>query len=183
VAAPSLERASAKLGTVNEDIARAHAQAHAEEVLRQNNLIYGGLIAIGAVMVQPFLLAAALDLPARICVVAFAVAIPLLAALALLNRQEGFRPRALAIAPDGARAYALAVPGHRLMELDLLGSAERRLADVPGAAQALAVAGPHLYVPDPYGGAVLVLDRRSGAPVARARVGRRPAGVLAVGPA
>ena len=92
----------------------------------------------------------------------------------------GFRPRALAVAPDGARAYALAATGHRLMELDLLGGAERRLADVPGGAQALAVAGPHLYVPDPSGGAVLVFDRRSGDLIARVPVGRRPAGVLAV---
>ena len=87
------------------------------------------------------------------------------------------------MAPDGARAYALAPAGHRLLELDLLGGAQRRLAVVPGAASGVAVAGPHLYVPDPAGGAVLVLDRRSGDLVARARVGRRPASVLAVGPA
>lgn len=50
-----------------------------QEWLRQNNLIYGGLIAIGVYMVQPFLTAGSLDLSARICVVAFSVAIPLLA--------------------------------------------------------------------------------------------------------
>jgi hypothetical protein len=55
--------------------------------------IYGGLIAIGVVMVQPFLTAASLDLSARICVVAFWVAIPLLAALVIVNRQEAFRRR------------------------------------------------------------------------------------------
>jgi hypothetical protein len=60
----------------------------------QNNLSYGGLIAIGVVMVQPFLTAASLDLPAKICVVAFSVAIPLLAALVLVSRQETFRRRA-----------------------------------------------------------------------------------------
>jgi hypothetical protein len=59
----------------------------------QNNLSYGGLIAIGVVMVQPFLTAASLDLPAKICVVAFSVAIPLLAALVLVSRQETFRRR------------------------------------------------------------------------------------------
>jgi hypothetical protein len=64
-----------------------------QEWLRQNNLSYGGLIAIGVVMVQPFLTAASLDLPAKICVVAFSVAIPLLAALVLVNRQEAFRRR------------------------------------------------------------------------------------------
>jgi hypothetical protein len=65
-----------------------------QEWLRQNNLIYGGLIAIGVYMVQPFLTAASLDLSAKICVIAFSVAIPLLAALVIVNRQEAFRRRA-----------------------------------------------------------------------------------------
>jgi hypothetical protein len=64
-----------------------------QEWLRQNNLGYGGLIAIGVVLVQPFLTAASLDVSAMICVVAFSVAIPLLAALVLVNRQEAFRRR------------------------------------------------------------------------------------------
>jgi hypothetical protein len=64
-----------------------------QEWVRQNNLSYGGLIAIGVFMVQPFLTAASLDVTARICILAFAVAIPLLAALMLLNRQEAFRRR------------------------------------------------------------------------------------------
>jgi hypothetical protein len=54
-----------------------------QEWLRQNNLSYGGLIAIGVFMVQPFLTAGSLDVAARICILAFAVAIPLLAALML----------------------------------------------------------------------------------------------------
>jgi small-conductance mechanosensitive channel len=65
--------------------------AQEEEWLRQLSLIYGGLIAIGVYMVQPFLTASSLDLSAKVCVVAFAVAIPLLAALVVLNRQEAFR--------------------------------------------------------------------------------------------
>jgi hypothetical protein len=56
--------------TVNTD------PAQEQEWLRQNNLIYGGLIGIGVVLVQPFLTAASLDLSATICVVAFSVAIP-----------------------------------------------------------------------------------------------------------
>ena len=64
-----------------------------QEWLRQNNLGYGALIAIGVVMVQPFLTAASLDLPAKISVVAFSVAIPLLAGPVLVNRQEAFRRR------------------------------------------------------------------------------------------
>jgi hypothetical protein len=64
-----------------------------QELVRQTSLGYGGLIAIGVVMVQPFLTAASLDLSAKICIVAFSVAIPLLAALILVNRQEVFRRR------------------------------------------------------------------------------------------
>jgi cation transport ATPase len=63
------------------------------EWIRQNNVIYGGLIAIGLVLVQPFLTATTLDWPAKICVLAFSAAIPLLAALVLVNRQENFRRR------------------------------------------------------------------------------------------
>ena len=50
-----------------------------QEWIRQNNVMYGGLIGIGIVMVQPFLSVSSLDFPAWICVVAFSVAIPLLA--------------------------------------------------------------------------------------------------------
>jgi hypothetical protein len=62
-----------------------------QEWLRQLSLIYGGLIVIGVYMVTPFLTVASLDLSAKVCVVAFSVAIPLLAALVLVNRQEAFR--------------------------------------------------------------------------------------------
>ena len=78
--------------------ARARA-AHAlsgemkEEVIRQSGLIYGGLILIGVYMVQPFLVAPSLDASAKVSVIAFAVAIPLLAALVMVNRQEAFRRR------------------------------------------------------------------------------------------
>ncbi len=64
------------------------------EWIRQSNLIYSGLAAAGLVLVQPFLTETSLDLSATICVVAFAVSIPLLAALLVLNRQEEFRHRA-----------------------------------------------------------------------------------------
>jgi hypothetical protein len=63
------------------------------EGLRQQGLIYGGLIGIAVVMVQPFLIATSLDTSAMICVVAFSVAIPFLAALVMVNRQEVFRGR------------------------------------------------------------------------------------------
>lgn len=62
-----------------------------EEWIRQSNLIYGGLAGAGLVVVQPFLTSGPLDLSATVCVVAFAIAIPLLAALIVLNWQEQFR--------------------------------------------------------------------------------------------
>jgi hypothetical protein len=61
------------------------------EWIRQNNLAYAGLIAIALVLVQPLVNAGSLDLSAQVCVVAFAVSIPLLAALILVGRQEEFR--------------------------------------------------------------------------------------------
>jgi len=64
-----------------------------QEWIRQDNLAYGGLIAIGIVLVQPFVAGASLDISGMICAVAFAIAIPLLAALVLVNRQETFRRR------------------------------------------------------------------------------------------
>jgi Na+(H+)/acetate symporter ActP len=64
-----------------------------QEWIRQDNLAYGGLIAIGIVLVQPFVGGASLDIAGMICAVAFAMAIPLLAALVLVNQQETFRRR------------------------------------------------------------------------------------------
>jgi hypothetical protein len=74
---------------------RKRAAARQEDSLRENSLMYGGLIAIGAVMMQPFLTsgAASLDLSAKICVIAFSLAIPLLSALILLNQHEIRRRR------------------------------------------------------------------------------------------
>jgi hypothetical protein len=66
-------------------------QAQEKEWLDQDSLTYGALIGVGVLMVQPFLTAPALDLTAAISVVAFAIAIPLLSALMLVNRQETFR--------------------------------------------------------------------------------------------
>ena len=65
-----------------------------EEWIRQSNLVYGGLVGAGLVVVQPFLTENSLDPSAMVCVIAFAVSIPLLAALLVLNRQEAFRRRA-----------------------------------------------------------------------------------------
>jgi len=70
--------------------------AQQQERLRLRQLIYGGLIVIGVYMVQPFLTAASLDLSARLCVIAFSVAIPLLTALVVVDRQAASRRRRIA---------------------------------------------------------------------------------------
>jgi hypothetical protein len=80
--------------TLNEDRAWFRQDPQQEQAwIRQLSLIYSALIGIGVVMVTPFLTAASLDLSAKVCVVTFSVAIPLLAALVLVNRQELFRRR------------------------------------------------------------------------------------------
>ncbi|MGW1347451.1 hypothetical protein ACWCOV_40810 [Kribbella sp. NPDC002412] len=73
--------------------AAAEEPAAQREWIRQSNLIYGGLGAAGLVVVQPFLTVESLDPSAMVCVVAFAVSLPLLAALLMLNWQEEFRRR------------------------------------------------------------------------------------------
>jgi hypothetical protein len=77
-----------------ERLARTLTQdpALGEEWLRQDNLIYGALMAIGVVIVQA-LLPYPLDTSAMTSVLAWAVAIPLLAALIMVNRHEQFRRR------------------------------------------------------------------------------------------
>ena len=86
------EAEAERLRQVAEDNAADPAVEH--EWIRQSNLIYGGLAAAGLVIVQPFLTATELDPSATVCVIAFAVSIPLLAALLVLNWQEAFRRRA-----------------------------------------------------------------------------------------
>ena len=56
--------------------------------LQQDNLINIGLIGIGVVIVQPFIAAVSLDVPSKISVVAFSLAIPLLAVLVMLTQVQ-----------------------------------------------------------------------------------------------
>ena len=84
------ERARAEAERLKQDVLTGSMKL---EVVRQQGLIYGGLILIGLYMVQPFLTAPSLDLSAKVSILAFSVAIPLLAALVVVNRQEAFRGR------------------------------------------------------------------------------------------
>jgi hypothetical protein len=64
-----------------------------QESVRQNNIAYAGLLVAALYMVTPFLTARSLDVSAKVCVLAFAVAIPLLAAHLLVGQQEVLRLR------------------------------------------------------------------------------------------
>jgi phosphatidylserine synthase len=74
-----------------------------QELLRQELVSYGGLIAGCVAVMQPFLTASALDTSALIAVVSFALAIPLLAALLMVSQQEVYRHRS-----SGSRVMAVA---------------------------------------------------------------------------
>lgn len=65
----------------------------ADEWLRQNNLMYGGLVGICVVLVQPLITDAAPSPLGLASIALFAIAIPLLAALIVLNWQELYRHR------------------------------------------------------------------------------------------
>jgi hypothetical protein len=84
------ERAVAEAERMKAD---ALTGAAGEEALRQTGVISGGLIGVAVLMIQPFLAATSIDVSAKISVIAFAIAIPLLAALVMVNRQEAFRGR------------------------------------------------------------------------------------------
>jgi hypothetical protein len=84
------------------------------EGLRQLGLIYGGLIGVAVLMVQPFLAAPSLDASARVSIIAFSVAIPLLAGLVMVNWQETFRGRrttSVSVTVAQSIAQAAAVTG------------------------------------------------------------------------
>jgi hypothetical protein len=61
--------------------------------LRQDRLGYVGLMGAGLFWVEPFLTAGSVDGPAKVSIVAWALAFPLLAALVLVTEQELFRGR------------------------------------------------------------------------------------------
>lgn len=108
--AEAVAEAEAEGERLRQEVEEAAADPAAQaEWIRQSNLTYGGLAATGLVMVQPFLTETSLDPSALVCVIAFAVSIPLLAALLVLNRQEEFRHRTTKSVPVAiAKAIAQA---------------------------------------------------------------------------
>jgi hypothetical protein len=74
---------------------------------KQNNLMYGGLIAISVVILQGFLGTSALGVSGRISIVAFAVALPLLAVLILLGELHSDDPTQATAVYEIAKAVAM----------------------------------------------------------------------------
>jgi hypothetical protein len=91
----------------------------------------------------------------------------------------------LAVAPDGAHAYALnwhdgPPTSTSVAEIDLAAGAIRHLATLPGLSLDLAVAAERLYAAHSDGDEVWAIDRRSGRVVATLPAGRHPV-ALALG--
>jgi len=107
---PDREREDAEA----EALALAHIAdepAYGDELIRQNNRTYAALVGVGLILIQPFVGSVPLDVAAFVCVIAFALAIPMLAGLIMLNAQESFRHRstkslAVTIAQQAALACA-----------------------------------------------------------------------------
>jgi DNA-binding beta-propeller fold protein YncE len=93
-------------------------------------------------------------------------------------------PRAVAISPDGGHAYAVARSGG-LVHVDLTNGVSRLLATVATVPAAdlggLAVTADRIYVSNPQGREVSVVERRSGRVVGSIPVGRYP-GSITPGP-
>jgi hypothetical protein len=74
---------------------------------KQNNLMYGGLIAISVVILQGYVSASSLGVSGRISVVAFAIALPLLAVLILLGELHPGDPTQSTVIYEITKAVAM----------------------------------------------------------------------------
>jgi hypothetical protein len=90
------------------------------------------------------------------------------------------QPYALAVAPDGDHAYALA-PMTVVIQLDLVSGTARPFATLADAPLGIAVAADRVYVSDPRANAVRALDRRSGREVRVIPTGRGPIALTLAG--
>jgi len=77
---------------IQEEILLSHTPSIEREWIKQDKIIYAALTGAGLLLVQPFLYEGqAKSLSAMVTVIAFSIAIPILAALLLLNEEESFR--------------------------------------------------------------------------------------------
>jgi YVTN family beta-propeller protein len=88
-------------------------------------------------------------------------------------------PSAIAVTQDGGHLYMLG--GMRqLASIDLDSGVAELLAPLPDTGAGLAVAGDQIYVSEPFGSGVWVLDRRSGRVLRTITTGRHPGGLALV---
>jgi YVTN family beta-propeller protein len=92
-----------------------------------------------------------------------------------------YPPARLAVAPDGSAAYGLTPGGGVLRRTDLRSGAETVVSELPGPGMGLVVTGRSVYVANPKGSEVWVVDRASGVLTRSISVGRHPV-ALALGP-
>ncbi|WP_330254574.1 hypothetical protein OG874_08545 [Nocardia sp. NBC_00565] len=92
----------------DEDYEKLATPTELKKWAKQNSLMYGGLIAIGVVILQGFLTADPLSVSGKISVVAFAISLPLLAVLIMLDElQSGDQAVSRSITDETAKALAL----------------------------------------------------------------------------
>lgn len=92
----------------DEDYEKLATPTELKKWAKQNSLMYGGLIAIGVVILQGFLTADPLSVSGKISVVAFAISLPLLAVLIMLDElQSGDKAVSRSITDETAKALAL----------------------------------------------------------------------------
>ncbi|MFI7667198.1 hypothetical protein [Nocardia sp. NPDC049526] len=90
------------------DYTKLATPAEKKKYAKQNSLMYGGLIAIGVVILQGFLTASPLGVSGRISMIAFAISLPLLAVLLMLDEwQSGEQAPSPSMTDDAAKAIAL----------------------------------------------------------------------------
>ncbi|MFI6365324.1 hypothetical protein ACIBG0_21505 [Nocardia sp. NPDC050630] len=90
------------------DYTKLVSPAEKKKLAKQNSLMYGGLIAIGVVILQGFLTASPLGTSGRISMIAFAISLPLLAVLLMLDEwQSGEQAPSPSMTDEAAKAIAL----------------------------------------------------------------------------
>jgi hypothetical protein len=87
-------------------------------------------------------------------------------------------PLWLAIDDDGLNAYFTIGGTNSLMHLNLVSGAVRHLATLPGFGLGMAVSHDRVFVPNPEGSELWVIDRRTGRRRPPLAVGRHPIGVV-----
>jgi hypothetical protein len=92
-----------------------------------------------------------------------------------------------AVAPEGGQAYVLAghdagSGGAALLQVDLVSGSASRYVALPGAGVELAVTERSIFVTNPGGGGIWVIDRRERRIVRAVPVGKRPLAVAAAWP-